>query len=232
MRLQEPQVGQSPVTVADRRSEEHCSSIAAAFPDDAILGEELPEKPGKSGFRWIVDPIDGTKSFIHGVPLYSTLVAVEHREQSVLGVIAIPALDECVYAAQGHGAWYVSGQKAPRAAKVSNCHALSEGLFLTSEVANFYTIGRRDVYERLQSAARLARTWGDGYGYLMVATGRADLMVDPLMNVWDAAAILPVIQEAGGVFVDWQGQPSIRSGNGLAANRHILEEVLAITRGA
>lgn len=223
----------SPVTVADRRSEEHLRSrIAATFPDDAILGEELPEKPGTSGFRWILDPIDGTKSFIHGVPLYSTLVAVEHNERSALGVIAIPALDECVYAAEGQGAWYVSGRKPPRAAKVSNCRALAEGLFVTSEVANFYTVGRREVYDRLQSAARLARTWGDGYGYLMVATGRADLMVDPLMNIWDAAAILPVIQEAGGVFVDWQGHPCIRSGNGLATNRQILAEVLAITRGA
>ncbi len=223
----------SPVTVADRRSEEHLRGrIGEAFPEDGILGEEFPEKAGTSGFRWILDPIDGTKSFIHGVPLYSTLVAVEHQERSVLGVIVIPALDECVYAAEGQGAWYVSGREPPRAARVSSCPALAEGLFVTSEVANFDSVGRRDVYDRLQAAARLSRTWGDGYGYLMVATGRAELMVDPLMNIWDAAAILPVIQEAGGVFVDWQGRPRIASGNGLATNPQMLKEVLAITRDA
>jgi len=222
----------SPVTAADRRAEEHLRGrIAEAFPEDGILGEEYPEQPGASGFRWILDPIDGTKSFIHGVPLYSTLVGIEHGERSVVGVIVIPALGECVYAAQGQGAWYSSGQQQPRPARVSERANLAEGTFLTSEVANFHTVGRPDVYDRLQAATRLTRTWGDGYGYLMVATGRAEVMVDPLMNIWDAAAILPVIQEAGGLFVDWQGHPSIRSGNGIATNRQLLDRVLAITRG-
>ena len=221
----------SPVTAADRAAEAHLRRrIAAAFPEDGILGEEFPERQGTSGFRWILDPIDGTKSFIHGVPLYSTLVGVECHDQSILGVIVIPALDECVYATLGQGAWYVTGQEAPRPARVSPCQRLAEGLFLTSEVGNFDAVGRRDAYDRLQAAVRLSRTWGDRYGYLMVATGRAELMVDPLMNLWDAAAILPVLQEAGGVFTDWEGRPTIRSGNGIATNRHLLEEVLAITR--
>ena len=221
----------SPVTVADRRAEAHLRRrIEQAFPDDGILGEEFPERPGTSGFRWILDPIDGTKSFIHGVPLYSTLIGVEHEGEGVLGAIFIPALDECVYAARGQGAWYVQGRRPPRRARVSTCPNLAQALFLTSEVANFDAIGRRDAYDRLQAATRLSRTWGDGYGYLMVATGRADLMVDPLMHVWDAAAILPVIEEAGGVFADWQGRRSIRSGNGLATNPRLLEAVLAITR--
>jgi histidinol-phosphatase len=219
----------SPVTLADRQAEECLRRrIAEAFPQDAILGEEFPLRPGSSGFRWILDPIDGTKSFIHAVPLYGTLVGLEHQGEPVLGLIFIPALDECVYAATGDGAWYVAGQQPPRPAKVSDCPTLSEGLFLTSEVANFSKIGRRDVYHRLEEAARLSRSWGDAYGYLMVATGRADLMVDPVAAVWDLAALLPVIEEAGGTFSDWQGRRTIHSGQAIATNGRIHDEVLAL----
>ena len=120
----------SPVTIADRRAEEHLRRrIAEAFPEDGILGEELPERPGASGFRWILDPIDGTKSFIHGVPLYSTLIGIEHDGRSVAGVILIPALDECVYAVEGGGAWYALQDQPPRPARVSACPSLAEGLF-------------------------------------------------------------------------------------------------------
>ena len=221
----------SPVTVADREAETLLRlRIADAFPEDGILGEEFPERPGTSGFRWILDPIDGTKSFIHGVPLYGTLVGVEFQGQSVVGVNLIPALDECVYAASGGGAWYVWGDRAPVEARVSRCPRLAEGVFLTSEVINFDHSGRRDVYDRLQAAARLTRTWGDCYGYLLLATGRADLMVDPIMEVWDAAALLPILEEAGGTFTDWQGRRTIHSGEGIATNGHLLDEVLAITR--
>ena len=219
----------SPVTVADRQAEEHLRGrIAETFPEDGILGEEFPQRPGTSGFRWILDPIDGTKSFIHGVPLYGTLVGVEYEQQSVLGVIRIPAQDECVYAAMGQGAWHVSGDGAARPARVSKTSRLDEGLFLTSEVLNFDEIGRRGVYDRLQTTARLSRTWGDCYGYFLVATGRADLMVDPVMAVWDAGAVLPILQEAGGTFTDWQGRPTIHAGQGFATNGLLFEEVLAI----
>ena len=223
----------SPVTAADRAAEEHLRRrIAGVFPDDAILGEEFPEKAGSSGYRWILDPIDGTKSFIHGVPLYGTLVGVEHQGESVLGVILIPALDEYVYAAAGGGAWYVRGNAAPRPAKVSQCSKLAEGLFVTSEVICFDEVRREQVYKQLEATARLARTWGDCYGYLLVATGRAELMVDPYMSVWDAAALLPILQEAGGSFTDWQGRATIHSGEGIATNGHILAEVLAVTKKA
>jgi histidinol phosphatase-like enzyme (inositol monophosphatase family) len=221
----------SPVTIADRSSELHLRQrIADAFPGDAILGEEFPDQPGTSGFRWVLDPIDGTKSFIHGVPLYGTLVGVEIGGEAVAGVIHIPALDECAYAAVGHGAWYETAGKPPQPIHVSQCPQLSQGLFLTSEVRNFTTAGRRAVYDRLESATRLGRTWGDCYAYLMVATGRAEVAIDPLMNPWDAVALIPVIEEAGGTYTDWEGRHTAYSGNGVATNRLVLEEVLAITR--
>ncbi|HKD37635.1 MAG TPA: histidinol-phosphatase [Pirellulales bacterium] len=217
----------SPVTIADRRAEQLLRDrLSAAFPDDAILGEELPDRPGTSGYRWILDPIDGTKSFIHGVPLYGTLVGLEFESQPVLGVIEIPALDERAFAARGQGAWYSKGSAPPRRVHVSPTKTLAESLFLTSEVASFGQRGAAAVYDRLQAACRLSRTWGDCYGYLMVATGRADLMVDPIMNVWDAAAVSPIIEEAGGTFTDWQGRATINSGEGIATNRQILAEVL------
>lgn len=222
----------SPVTVADRQAEAHLRSrIGEAFPDDAILGEEMGNQAGGSPFRWFLDPIDGTKSFIHGIPLYSMLIGLEHEGVPVLGVIRIPALDECVYAARGQGAWYVHGQQVPRPAKVSSRSPLSEGLFLTSEVRSFDRIGRRDVYDGLQAASRLSRSWGDGYGYLMVATGRAEVMVDPIVNVWDLAPLLPILEEAGGIFTDWQGRPTIHSGQAIATNGAVFEEVMAIVRG-
>jgi histidinol phosphatase-like enzyme (inositol monophosphatase family) len=222
----------SPVTAADRRAEEHLRCrIAEAFPDDGILGEEFLDRPGSSGYRWILDPIDGTKSFIHGVPLYGTLVGVEHQGESALGVIYIPALDECVYAATRQGAWYVHGDGPPQPAKVSSRRPLSQGLFLTSEVANFQRVGRQDAYDRLAAAARLSRAWGDCYGYLMVATGRAEVMVDPVAAVWDLAAVMPVIEEAGGTFTDWQGRRTFHSGQGVATNAQVLDEVLAILQG-
>jgi histidinol-phosphatase len=217
----------SPVTIADRRAEQLLRDrLSAAFPGDAILGEELADRTGTSGYRWILDPIDGTKSFIHGVPLYGTLVGLEYESQPVLGIIEIPALDERAFAARGQGAWHSKGAAPPRRVHVSSTKTLAESLFLTSEVSSFGQRGAADVYDRLQAACRLSRTWGDCYGYLMVATGRADLMVDPIMNVWDAAAVQPIIGEAGGTFTDWQGRPTIHSGEGIATNGLILAEVL------
>jgi histidinol-phosphatase len=220
----------SPVTAADRQAEQLLRRrIAAAFPDDAILGEEFPDQAGGSGYRWILDPIDGTKSFVHGVPLYGTLLGVEHEGQSILGVIHIPALKETVHAARGQGAWYQFGDHEPRPAKVSS-RPLSQGLFLTSEVGNFKKIGKQHVYDRIEAVARLTRCWGDCYGYLMVATGRAEVMIDPIVAVWDLAALLPIIEEAGGTFTDWQGRGTIHSGQAIATNGIVHEEVLAMAR--
>jgi len=219
----------TPVTVADRQAEEELRrQIAARFPDDAILGEEFPDRPGTSEFRWILDPIDGTKSFIRGVPLYGTLVGLEHAGEPVLGVIVIPAIDEYVYAARGQGAWYAIGNESPRPARVSDCPTLEEGLFVTSEVGTFDESDRREAFDRLQATARMGRTWGDCYGYMLVATGRAELMVDPIVEVWDVAALLPIIEEAGGTFTDWKGQRTIHSREAIATNGPIFEQVMGL----
>jgi histidinol-phosphatase len=221
----------TPVTIADRRAEEHLRKrIAEAFARDAVVGEELTDQPGSSPFRWIIDPIDGTKAFIHGVPLFGTLIGIEQEGEPVAGVIHMPALDECVYASRGCGAWYVGGGKPRRPAMVSKRAPLSQGLFLTSEVATFDEIECGEVYRRLQSAAWLSRGWGDCYGYLMVAAGRAEVMVDPVAMVWDLSPMLPILEEAGGRFTDWQGRRTVLSGQAIATNGLVHDEALAIVR--
>jgi histidinol-phosphatase len=225
----------SPVTVADRSAEDLLRNlIAERFPNDAILGEEFGASGGASGFQWILDPIDGTKSFIRGVPLYTTLIGVLADDHPTIGVIHAPATGETVYAAAGRGCSYVSAKNdPPRTARVSKIGQLSEALVLTTDVATFSKRSSTDGYEtylRLQSAARLTRTWGDGYGYLMVATGRAEAMLDPEMNVWDMAALLPVIEEAGGQFTDWQGQRTIHSKDALGTNGLVASEVLKLLK--
>lgn len=123
----------SPVTIADREAETFIrEALAGEFPEDGVIGEEFGETEGQSGFRWIVDPIDGTKSFVTGVPLFGTMVGVEHQGQSLIGVVYIPGLDECVYAAKGQGAWHERGQANPVPAQVDNGKSLREGAFLTS----------------------------------------------------------------------------------------------------
>jgi histidinol phosphatase-like enzyme (inositol monophosphatase family) len=223
----------SPVTVADREAEQHLRRrISAAFPDDGIVGEEFPAVEGSSGFRWILDPIDGTKSFVTGVPLYGTLIGVEHEGQGVLGVVLCPGLDECVYACRGRGAWSICGGEPPQPARVSNRDRLAEAVFVTTEVRGFDLRGDLASYLELERSTRLTRTWGDCYGYMLVATGRADIMIDPVMNVWDAAAVQPIVEEAGGTFTDWKGQPTIHGGDGIATNGKLLADVLRIVRQA
>jgi histidinol phosphatase-like enzyme (inositol monophosphatase family) len=221
----------SPVTIADRSAEQLLRErIVAAFPRDGVLGEELGQTNGDSGFTWILDPIDGTKSFISGVPLYGTMVAVEHEGRAVVGLVFMPGLNEGIYASAGQGAWHFVGDEQARRAHVSQKSRLADGLFVTSQVDTFSKRGARAAFEAIEKAAYISRTWGDCYGYLLVATGRAEVMVDPLMNVWDAAAVQPIVEEAGGTFTDWQGQPTIHAGEAIATNGRVLEEVLAITR--
>jgi len=213
----------SPVTAADKEAEKKIrQAISDRYPADALLGEEFGAIAGQTPFEWIIDPIDGTKSFISGVPLYSTLVGLTYRSAPLLGVIAIPALGELVAAAHGHGAWYgktTSLESTPLTrCRVSSVNQLEDGLFLTSQVDNFDRRQAQSAYKALEEKAYVSRSWGDGYGYLLVATGRAELMVDPIVNPWDIAAVAPVILEAGGKFSSWSGSLDLRAGHCFASN--------------
>lgn len=222
----------SPVTAADRGAEELIRArLAREFPDDAILGEEFGEKPGTSGYRWILDPVDGTKSFIHGVPLFGTLIGIERGTECVAGVCHFPAMNETVWGGRGLGAWWRTGNGMVHPARVSSVNRLTDATVCFTTVQGYARVGRFDVFESLVAQAHLMRGWGDCYGHILVATGRADVMVDPLMNPWDAAALVPIVTEAGGSFVDWMGQPSIWSGNGISINRGLADDILSITRG-
>jgi histidinol-phosphatase len=221
----------SPVTAADRGAEELIrQEIQKHFPGDGVLGEEFGETASSNGFRWILDPVDGTKSFIHGVPLFGTLIGLEQGDRVVLGVCRFPALDEVMYATEGQGSWWQVGKGTPRQARVSQVDRLSEALFCVTTVSGWERIGRYDAFEKVRAQAKLTRGWGDCYGHALVATGRADVMIDPLMNPWDAAALVPIVQEAGGSFCDWTGKTSIYSGDGISVNLALRETVLALLK--
>jgi histidinol phosphatase-like enzyme (inositol monophosphatase family) len=215
----------SPVTIADRGAEERLrATLGAAFPADGILGEELGETSGASGRRWIIDPIDGTQSFIRGVPLWGVLVALEDRGECVVGVVALPALGETLWAVRGGGA-FVNG--AP--ARVSTT-PLADATICTSDASPRHFGDKHAGFGRLLERTARHRGWGDCYGYALVATGRAEVMLDPLMNAWDAAAVRPIIEEAGGTFCAWDGTPTIYGGSALAMPAALRDPVLAALR--
>ncbi len=214
----------SPVTMADREAEAFIrETIEARFPGDGIVGEEFGEVRPEAARRWIVDPIDGTFSFMHGVPLYGVLIGLERGDEPVVGVIHLPALGETVAAAGGEGCHWRGGR-----ARVSATSAFGEALCLATTLGPDAGPSRTAVMGRIAALAGRARTWGDCYGYALVATGRADAMIDPMTNVWDCAPLLPIIEEAGGRFSDWRGRRSIRGGDAVATNGALHEEVLRL----
>jgi histidinol phosphatase-like enzyme (inositol monophosphatase family) len=222
----------SPVTTADKVAEQLIrSKLATSFPNDGILGEEFGGQTGQAEFEWIVDPIDGTKSFISGVPLYSTLIGVTQHGQSQVGVIFIPGLNEIIAACRGYGAWWSRAGRPWSQAKVSRQSSLSDGLFVLSQVDNFDARGAAAGYRALEKTAYITRSWGDGYGYLLVATGRAEVMVDPIVNPWDVAAVMPVVEEAGGRCTSWKGESTIHGGDCIGSNGLVHEEVLRCLQG-
>ena len=214
------------VTIADREAEAYLRrQITERFPDDGILGEEEGEHEGRSGRRWILDPIDGTFAFVHGVPFYGVLVALEINNELGVGVINIPVLNEVVAAATGCGCFF-NGEPA----SVSTINRLEDGLLLATNFNNCANYGFGDGAQRLQARARTSRTWGDCYGYVLVATGRAEVMLDPVMNLWDCAPLLPIMEEAGGTFTDWRGVRTAHGGNAIATNGLLFDEVMSLIR--
>jgi histidinol-phosphatase len=212
----------SPVTNADREAEKVIRQmIRERYPDHGIIGEEFGSEREDSDVVWILDPIDGTQSFIHGVPFYTTLIGILVNNEPSVGVIYAPALGEMVSAAIGHGVT-LNGKKTG----VRSCEELSKATFLSTEVITFEQHGFSEAFSELLNRTRIHRTWGDAYGHLMVATGRADIMVDPILNIWDAAALLPIVTEAGGSYTDVNGNRSIETGNAISANKELIPEIL------
>ena len=213
----------SPVTVADRAAEEAARSwITGRFPSDAILGEEFGSAGDERARRWIIDPIDGTKTFVRGVPLWGTLVGVTRGEEVLAGAVYCPAVDEMVVAAVGEGCWW-NGSRC----RVSDCRELAKATVLVTAAQFPNQPDRATRWRAIAAEAAVARTWGDCYGYLLVATGRAELMVDNLMSPWDAAALVPVIREAGGEFSDWNGRVTAFGDGAMATNATLAAELRA-----
>jgi histidinol phosphatase-like enzyme (inositol monophosphatase family) len=216
----------TPVTQADRNAELAVREfLARECPGHGILGEEFGEVAGDGRHRWILDPIDGTKSFIHHVPLFGTLIALEQDGVPVVGVIACHAVGETVSAASGLGA-HLNGKQV----RVSTTARLEDATVSMTSITRMLR-GQAEGIARLANSSGLARAWGDCYGYLMVATGRADVMLDPVMNIWDAAPLLPIITEAGGGFSQWDGAPGV--GDSVVATNGVLHQaVLAALNGS
>lgn len=217
----------SPVTIADRDAERLIRRLVESrFPSQVVVGEEFGEADRDATHRWIVDPIDGTHSFIRGVPFYGVLVALEIDREPVVGVAHFPALDETVAAARGFGCRWNG-----RTVRVSPVASLSEACVA-------YTDSRQiaarlgDRWRDLQEHTAIQRGWGDCYGHCLVATGRADIMLDPRMHAWDCAALIPILEEAGGRFTDWRGTRTIDGGDAVSTNGLLHQEALKMIMGA
>ncbi len=216
----------TPVTVADKKAEELIRSrIEKNFPHHEILGEEYGHGDNfqHATHRWIIDPIDGTKSFTRGIPLYSVLIGLEIENKVEVGVAYFPALDEMVAAATGEGCFW-NGRRA----RVSDVSDLSRANVAHADAKSFDKYNRGAEWERLKSATYFRGGWGDAYGYALVATGRAELMLDPIMEVWDSGPFPPILSEAGGYFGDWKGNRTIWGKEGLGTTNELLPQVLKI----
>ena len=213
----------SPVTRADRNAEQVARTwIEARFPEDGILGEEFGETRSGARRRWLIDPVDGTRAFVKGVPLWGTLVAVVEDEQVLAGAADYPAARERIAAARGEGCWWNGARCA-----VSSVATLAEATVLATDADFKSTPARGRLWQALAARAYTARTWGDCFGYLMVATGRAELMTDGTLSPWDAAALHVIVEEAGGVFTDWHGRATAFGDGAIATNAVLARELRA-----
>ncbi|NWF97109.1 MAG: histidinol phosphate phosphatase [Candidatus Thorarchaeota archaeon] len=214
----------TPVTVADREAEVFIRDrIRENYPEHTVRGEEFGTNEVSSDYEWLIDPIDGTKSFVNGIPLYTTLLALLYRGTPVLGVVHCPPLAETVAAVSGLGCT-LNG----RACHVSSTERLEDAMVNVTDYRDLYAV-RPDLTERLISTAKSCRAWGDAYGYVLVATGRADVMVDAVMSPWDIAPLGPIITEAGGVLGDLDGRPDLLGTSSVACNRRLFGELFGIS---
>ena len=212
----------TPVTIADRQAEELIRrKVEERFPEHSILGEEFGESNEGARVRWILDPIDATRSFMRGVPLYGVLIGVEVEGESAVGVAHFPPLQETVAAGAGHGCTW-NGEPC----RVSTVGELSGAVICTTDVERILARPEGAGWRRLQQRAAFSRTWGDCYGHALVATGRIEAQVDPVMAPWDAGPFLTIVTEAGGRFTTFEGEATVHGGSGISSNGLLHEEVL------
>ncbi len=201
----------TPVTWADKEAERLMRQlIAKAYPRHGILGEEFGSQNTEAEFCWVLDPIDGTKSFLSRVPLYVTLIGLRYEGQPVLGLIDQPILNERIV---GDGRTARFNGRPVRVAEVP----LKEAVVVSTDFDNIRRLHPRARWNRLADSVAHTRTWGDGYGHLLVASGRAHIVADPVMNPWDLVPVIPILKGAGAVVTDWRGGNAVKSGNALAA---------------
>jgi histidinol-phosphatase len=215
---------ESPITVADRNAERIIrQAISEEFSGEGILGEEEGEA-GPQGSRWVVDPIDGTKSFISGVPLYATLLAFENDGEVELGVCYFPALNELVYAEKGKGTYW-NGRPCQVSAKTT----LDKAVIATGSTGSMAKQNRLEGFQKIERRVLASRTWGDAYGHALVATGRVEAMIDPVVAHWDISAMSVIVREAGGAFTDFEGHQDLAK-EALSSNGHVHPELLEAFR--
>lgn len=217
---------ESPVTVADRDAEMLLrTTLLSRFPDDGFLGEEHGDKPGASGYRWIVDPIDGTRNFIRNIPIWGTLVGLEYRGEMIAGVVVAPALRQTWRALRGDGAY-----RGERRIRVSDVPTLQQSTVFYTGLSWYAKAGRLDDIVKLLNGAQTSRGFGDFYGFVLTAQGSGELMIDFGVHIWDVAAIKPLIEEAGGRFSDWHGNATIERPDVIVTNGRVHDETLALLR--
>ena len=218
----------SPVSLADRAAEEHIrAAIAEHFPGDAVLGEEFGESPGTSGFRWIIDPIDGTASFIRGVPLYGTMIGIELDGEPAAGVVRMPALGETVSGGTNTPARHQRDHAPDTLARVSDCANPADAVFVTTSRDYFKDTQSLPVHDALCDTFARSRGWSDCYAYVLLATGRVDAVVEIGLQPWDWAPLVPIVRAAGGTMTGWEGGPIARRGAVVATNTHLHQATLA-----
>jgi histidinol-phosphatase len=217
----------TPVTVADRGAEELIrATVAKHFPNDGFLGEEFGDQPGGTGFRWVIDPIDGTKSFVRHIPIWATLIGLEFRGEQVGGVAYLPVLGQVYRALRGDGAFMND-----RRIHVSDVGRLSDALLCYSSITWFTNAGRERTFLDLAAKTQRQRGFGDFYGFVLVAEGACDLMLEHGVKPWDVAALKAIVEEAGGAFTDWDGTPTAERPDVLASNGKLHAETLRLLAG-
>lgn len=213
----------SPVTEADRQAEELMRTmIRKHYPDHGVIGEEFGSENEEAEFVWTLDPIDGTISFVSGCPLFGTLIGLLHDGHPALGAIHQPLLSQlCI--GDGHQT-HLNGRQV----RVRQVPTLAEATLLTTDLKYIGQHQNQAGFDRLVDQTGLMRTWGDCYGYLLVATGRADIMLDPIMSPWDLIPLIPIINGSGGIITSWKGENAAAATACVAASPDIHGRVIAI----